>query len=445
MGIPLAIVAVISDVALLLIMIAMINITAVDIKKPNKMMALVSLVFICISGIVIYVAEYSGEATVFLLVASVFALCRFPICVAVAFRKCTMRIIYTVLIVQFVLELLASAVKLVFPDDVVEQLITLYKTDILKYLIPFLLRIAVLISLVFITRKKQMSYMKNITYIIPMHIYVIILISCVLTSGLIAVIGDKTNEVSVTLFRIRIFAFLTILCFVLLLVLLLTNVLSKRYYNDVNRLLEEQVQTQLNHYSMREKTNAEIRRFKHDYNNHISCIKVLLDSERYDDVADYLNRLSDILPSGEVLYNTGNYLSDAILSDKSENARVDDIEIVFNGTIPTFINNTDLCIILSNALDNAIEACRAYKGDRKITVFGGYRHGYFILTVKNPTVNRIADDSALPATTKADKLQHGFGLVNINAVVEKYDGAMRTECKDGQFVLSLTFNSGISE
>jgi len=124
---------------------------------------------------------------------------------------------------------------------------------------------------------------------------------------------------------------------------------------------------------------------------------------------------------------------------------VDDIEIVFNGTIPTFINNTDLCIILSNALDNAIEACRAYKGDRKITVFGGYRHGYFILTVKNPTVNRIADDSALPATTKADKLQHGFGLVNINAVVEKYDGAMRTECKDGQFVLSLTFNSGISE
>jgi len=318
MGIPLAIVAVISDVALLLIMIAMINITAVDIKKPNKMMALVSLVFICISGIVIYVAEYSGEATVFLLVASVFALCRFPICVAVAFRKCTMRIIYTVLIVQFVLELLASAVKLVFPDDVVEQLITLYKTDILKYLIPFLLRIAVLISLVFITRKKQMSYMKNITYIIPMHIYVIILISCVLTSGLIAVIGDKTNEVSVTLFRIRIFAFLTILCFVLLLVLLLTNVLSKRYYNDVNRLLEEQVQTQLNHYSMREKTNAEIRRFKHDYNNHISCIKVLLDSERYDDVADYLNRLSDILPSGEVLYNTGNYLSDAILSDKSE-------------------------------------------------------------------------------------------------------------------------------
>ncbi|MDE7362790.1 MAG: GHKL domain-containing protein [Oscillospiraceae bacterium] len=226
---------------------------------------------------------------------------------------------------------------------------------------------------------------------------------------------------------------------------MLFSVVSKKYFNDINSLLEKQIHTQIGFYEEREKTYAEIRRFKHDYTNHINCIRSMLNAEKYTEVAEYLENITGMFPSEGLLFNTGNFISDAILSDKQNSIAGENITINFEGTIPTVINETDLCIILGNAIDNAIEASREFDGEKTILVYGGFSHSYFILTVTNPTVNASNDRDILPFTSKADKSEHGFGLLNIKSVVDKYNGCMRTENKDNLFTLSLTFNSIISE
>lgn len=303
----------------------------------------------------------------------------------------------------------------------------------------------ILIILIIIRTRDQSIFTKKVFSLVPNHIFFFVVISCFVASGLIYITDlESSNDDSLKICIIKILSFAIVICLLSILISLLTNVLAKKYYSDLNHILKEQVQAQINHYEQREKANTELRKFKHDYNNHINCIQALLNSGRYEEGLEYLDKLSSLFPSDSFLYKTGNYLSDAILTDKQENAKKDKIQISFSGTIPTSINNTDLCIILSNALDNAIEASGMCDGEKEISVYGGYRHGYFILVMKNPTVNNISAGSALPMTTKEDKLHHGFGLLNINTVVEKYNGFMKTECKDNQFILSLTFNSIIS-
>ena len=209
-------------------------------------------------------------------------------------------------------------------------------------------------------------------------------------------------------------------------------------------LLENQIQTQISYYEDREKTYAEIRRFKHDYINHISCIRSMLKAERYDEISEYLGNITDMLPADKLSFNTGNFISDAILSDKQNRIKKENITIEFDGTIPTSINEADLCIILGNAIDNAIEACLAFDGEKKIMIYGGFSHSYFILKISNPT-NKTESNNIFPFTTKPNRTEHGFGLLNIKSVVDKYSGYMKIDNKDNVFTLSLTFNSIISE
>lgn len=243
---------------------------------------------------------------------------------------------------------------------------------------------------------------------------------------------------------VKVLAIFLSLCVFITLFSLLFSVVSKKYFSDINKLLEKQVKTQINYYENREKTYAEIRRFKHDYINHINCIRSMLKAERYDEVSEYLGNITDMLPVGELSFNTGNFISDAILSDKQNSVRGENITIEFDGTIPTSINETDLCIILGNAIDNAIEASSALDGEKIISIYGGFSHGYFILTISNPT-EKIENYNIFPFTTKSNKSEHGFGLLNIKSVVDKYNGYMKIDNKDNVFTLSLTFNSIMTE
>lgn len=222
---------------------------------------------------------------------------------------------------------------------------------------------------------------------------------------------------------------------------MLINTISKKYYSSINELLEKQVKIQLNNYEQREKFNTELRAFRHDYNNHISCLKAMLGDNRNEDASQYLGQLTASFPSNGYIYNTGNYIADAILTDKQEAAAGDGITISFDGVISDNISHTDLCIIISNSVDNAIEATRRCNGDKRITIFGGYQQGYFILIIKNPAVHTSSDSFGFLKTTKDDNINHGFGLANIKYAIKKYDGNLKTSFDGGTFTLSIVFNN----
>ncbi len=355
----------------------------------------------------------------------------------ILYKKINIKIVCLAFVVHTLCSICVAGISFVIP---VKQSTATCTSEILLLAV----RMTFLLLTVFLKNKCEKWYLNNIFKILPNYIYILVLVNLFLANGLMDTANYSTENIILKDINIKAFAISLPLCVFATLVLLLFSVTSKKYFSDINKLLEKQIQTQINYYEDRERTYAEIRRFKHDYINHINCIRSMLKAERYGEISEYLENITDMLPAGELSFNTGNFISDAILSDKQNSVKEKNIIIEFDGTIPTSINEADLCIILGNALDNAIEACLALDGGKKITIYGGFSHSYFILTISNPT-EKNENHNIFPFTTKADKSEHGFGLLNIKSVVDKYNGYMKIENKDNVFTLSLTFNSIMSE
>lgn len=204
-------------------------------------------------------------------------------------------------------------------------------------------------------------------------------------------------------------------------------------------MMQEQVDLQIDHYKKFEKMNAEISKFRHDYNNHLQGILSLIqandcwEAEKY--ILDLRDRINEVRSELHI-FDTGNRLADALLSDKAsslgEGSKID-----YSGIIPDSLNNVDLCIVLSNALDNAIEACNDLPDSGVISVYATKQQGYFVLSIKNPTAC-TENYYTIPATAKPDKEHHGMGLYNIESTVKKHDGQMKIKCENGVFELMVT-------
>lgn len=362
---------------------------------------------------------------------------KFVVAAMILYKKINIKTICLIFIIHTLCSICIAGISFVIS---VKQGVATYASELLLLGV----RTAFLFFIVFFKRKWEKQYLDNIFKILPNYIYILVLINLFLTEGLMETANYEFPDTHIKDIAVKVLAIFLSLCVFITLFSLLFSVVSKKYFSDINKLLEKQVKTQINYYENREKTYAEIRRFKHDYINHINCIRSMLKAERYDEVSEYLGNITDMLPVGELSFNTGNFISDAILSDKQNSVRGENITIEFDGTIPTSINETDLCIILGNAIDNAIEASSALDGEKIISIYGGFSHGYFILTISNPT-EKIENYNIFPFTTKSNKSEHGFGLLNIKSVVDKYNGYMKIDNKDNVFTLSLTFNSIMTE
>lgn len=168
--------------------------------------------------------------------------------------------------------------------------------------------------------------------------------------------------------------------------------------------------------------DEELRRFRHDYRNHMIVVNAYLESGKTAEAREYLNTINGGINGVLNKIKTGNFVSDAILNSKAVSAAKFDTQISFSGRVPPEgINSEDLCTILSNLIDNAIEACEKVAGRKKIEIESGEANGFLILSVSNPTVN-----GANPKfrTTKKDKLNHGIGLKNVERTIKKYNGTL---------------------
>lgn len=168
--------------------------------------------------------------------------------------------------------------------------------------------------------------------------------------------------------------------------------------------------------------DEELRRFRHDYRNHMIVVNAYLESGKTAEAREYLNTINGGINGVLNKIKTGNFVSDAILNSKAVSAAKFDTQISFSGRVPSEgISSEDLCTILSNLIDNAIEACEKVAGRKKIEIESGEANGFLILSVSNPTVN-----GANPKfrTTKKDKLNHGIGLKNVERAIKKYNGKL---------------------
>ncbi|MGN1443565.1 MAG: sensor histidine kinase [Acutalibacteraceae bacterium] len=182
--------------------------------------------------------------------------------------------------------------------------------------------------------------------------------------------------------------------------------------------------------------DKELRRFRHDYKNHMIVVNAFLESGNVKEAREYLESINDSINGIINKIKTGNFVSDAILNNKSVSAAKNGIKLLFSGVIPSSgIKNEDLCTILANLVDNAVEACEKLPSkDRTIEIESNVVNGYLILSITNPTAG---DDNRELRTTKKDKKNHGIGLKNIERTVKKYEGVISIEREHNTFTADI--------
>ena len=136
--------------------------------------------------------------------------------------------------------------------------------------------------------------------------------------------------------------------------------------------------------------------------------------------------------------STGSFVVDAVLNNKVHYAQSKNIAISFSGNVSDIgVSPQDLCLIFSNLIDNAIEACEKLSGEKIIDIEVGLRQNFFILSISNPCASAPVKRNGAIRTTKKDKSLHGIGLKNVSVTAEKYGGVLVTDYSNGTFFVDV--------
>lgn len=186
-----------------------------------------------------------------------------------------------------------------------------------------------------------------------------------------------------------------------------------------------------------------IRQFRHEIRNHLTNIKGLAESGKYEDMEQYIAKMDDSLSVFELTVKTGNSITDVIVNDKKKAADKLGIKFQTEFIYPqsSKYNAYDVGIILNNLLTNALEACEKMNGkERYIILSGRQKRKFFLIEVKNSFVGEIEFDknTDLPVSTKQnDNSLHGIGLSNVKREVEKYMGDVKIKIKKNEFGVTV--------
>lgn len=202
---------------------------------------------------------------------------------------------------------------------------------------------------------------------------------------------------------------------------------------------KEQYRSQIAFYKMLEEQYDQMESLRHDMKNHIIGLQGLLEHREWEKMKNYLNRMLEAgnMENGEEV--TGNKAVDALLYRKRKQAERKNILWKCDMYIPPIcrLDEFDLCVILGNILDNAVEACERLEDGRQrmITLHGGIVKKCFLLEVKNSTAMKKLDETGHSQKDKPG--EHGIGMGNIRETVRKYNGAVHMELENHMFIISV--------
>lgn len=213
--------------------------------------------------------------------------------------------------------------------------------------------------------------------------------------------------------------------------------MAKKVINkNLERYQRELIDT---HYQEVETMYKKMRGWRHDYKNHIQTMKVLADKGDLEAIKEYLNKLEDDLSTVDMVVKTGNAMADAILNSKISLAKSKGINVKVDAHVPVKLkmSELDLCVILGNLFDNAIEASMSLpEEERLIRVYMVMKNTQLYISFTNFTaVKKQIKQSNLFKTTKGDG--HGFGLIRIDGIIEKLDGYLSRNSEDGAFTTEI--------
>ncbi len=181
-----------------------------------------------------------------------------------------------------------------------------------------------------------------------------------------------------------------------------------------------------------------MRGWRHDYHNHMQTIKAYLSMNQVAETLTYLDHLEEDLDSIDIAIRTGNVSVDAIVSSKVSLADRQDIRVTCKATVPKElkVSDVDLCVVIGNLLDNAIESCaKVPKEKRFLRLYIGIFKKQLYISVSNATEERRRRRMSEFISSKYGN--HGHGLRRIDTIAEKYDGYVNRKNEPGVFATEV--------
>lgn len=275
-------------------------------------------------------------------------------------------------------------------------------------------------------------------FVILTLIFAVILENIICGLGNVATIPNLSDHMMIIIEKIAAVIVLPLLSILVIFLLLSHN--SQSYYKNLTEILSYQVNLQIQHYEDLKEHEEAMSAFRHDYKNMMLCLRALLEVNDTEQALQYIDQMHLYLQSTRKirLIDSGNYIADALITEKLQKASQTDTNILFEGFIPSSrLDNLDICIILGNALDNAIEACAMISGSKSIYITSDIKNNMWLLCIKNPTIRSIQIRKNHIDTTKSDTASHGFGLHNIKTIVNRNHGQLTLKCEDNVFSLDI--------
>ena len=205
------------------------------------------------------------------------------------------------------------------------------------------------------------------------------------------------------------------------------------------RIVRYQSDLLATHYAEVENMYRQTRGWRHDYRNHIQVLKNYAQMGDLEAVKAYLDELAEDLNTVDMALKTGNKMTDVILNSKISLARSKEIQVRADAHVPVTLTTAqiDLCIILGNLFDNAIEAClKLPSKERMIRVYMEMKNTQLYISFTNTTAQKKQKrENGRFASTKGGG--HGYGLVRVDTIIERYQGYIRRGSEDGAFTTEI--------
>ncbi len=203
-------------------------------------------------------------------------------------------------------------------------------------------------------------------------------------------------------------------------------------------VLNEQMESMKRHIEEIEALYGDIRGLKHDMGNHVMILENLCRKNQQQEAIEYLSELKEKFHEIASEVESGNPITDVIICEKRKAAFQRGISFTCDFFYPkgTKTNAFDVSIILNNGIDNALAGASSCR-EPYVRVSSYQKGNAYMIEIENNYTGsvRIDEETGIPVTIKEDKEKHGYGLVNIRRVAQKYFGDISIEQENGVFLL----------
>lgn len=232
---------------------------------------------------------------------------------------------------------------------------------------------------------------------------------------------------------------LSIICLIDVSTFYLYDKINEVYVQRLEKkTIEERILMYENQFALLEQSQKNIQALRHDMKNHFLLLKSYLDNGQYENARTFIKEIGNYMDISGQYVKTGNQEVDTVLNYMIGRAERMSCRVETNIEVPEscFMSKFDLNVLLSNLLDNALEALERVE-DKYLYINLKYQKGILIVRVYNSFDGKLRKQGKRYLTNKADKENHGLGLQNVLEIVEKYDGESNIQTTNRLFKVDL--------